>query len=141
MIEKRPFRELVDNLISQDAGISESQLEEKRVSLMNTLADLERRAQKIRKASFIACGAFVACILAVLPLEIFQLTRVPWVAPLWAVCGSNIALFTAGILVTLYTYKYRPALRRGRSDLQTMMIMELHREIVELKNRLEADER
>jgi hypothetical protein len=138
MTEHRPSYERVEELISQDAGISPSQLKEFHVQLEQSLEQLERQAQSSRRATLWAVAAVVVGYVFGLALQMTrEFTPLPYniIIPLWAV-GTWIALIIAGVLGVRYWSIHRPALERGRIDLQIAMFGELQRQIAALNHRL-----
>lgn len=127
-----------NNLINQDAGISQTQFEEFRMNLDQSLNAVEQRVQASRLATIRSVMAVVVCYLFGLVLQMTQ-QYTPFkeiVLPLWAL-ATNAALITAGVLVTRYWYKHRPALERERTDLQIAMFSELQRQLNQLNERLD----
>jgi len=139
MTETGPSKKLVEGLIAQDGGISESQFEEFRMNLAHSLESLERRAQSSRRATIRSLVAVIICYGFGHFLRMTQ-SSPPWpyeiIIPIWALC-SWIALITAGVLVARYWYKHRPALERGRTDVQIAMFGELQRQIAQLAQRID----
>lgn len=130
--QNRPHPNHVDDLLRQDAGLTEDLLRRERMQLQENLKAMEERARKVRRASWIGAGMTIATCLAVLPMEAFQLSRIPWVPVVWAIVG-NLSLITTGILLTLYWHKYRPAIDRQRSDIQMSVLAEIQRQVAELR--------
>jgi hypothetical protein len=56
-------------------------------------------------------------------------------APIWTVC-TWIAMITAATILIRYWTRHRPALERGRMDLQIAMFGELQQQIATLNQRL-----
>jgi hypothetical protein len=73
--------------------------------------------------------------LGVIPLELFQLSQFTWAVVMWSVFGW-ITMLSSLVLFFVYFGKYRPALNRGRWEVQTTAIAELQREVRELRQRL-----
>ena len=108
------------------------------MKLETSLESIQHRARSVHRASLIAAAFVVICLLAMLPLEMFRLlTEVAWVRAVWGACVWS-ALIVAGVLALLYRHKYRPAIERARSDLQTSMIADLQRQIAALSQRFDA---
>ena len=103
------------------------------MNLEKTLGSIERRARAVRRASLIASAVTIAILLLTI---LSTATGVIWVFVVLGVC-FYLALILAGVLLELYWYKYRPAVDRARSDLQTSMIADLQRQIAALSQRLD----
>lgn len=107
------------------------------MNLEKAMESIQHRARSVHRASLIAAAFVVICLLAMLPLEMFRLlTEVACVRAVWGACVWS-ALIVAGVLSLLYRHKYRPAIERARSDLQTSMIADLQRQIAALSQRLD----
>jgi hypothetical protein len=133
MTENHHGRKFAEELVSQDNGVSQFDFEEFGMNLDKSLESLERRARSVRRASLIASGLAIATlVLAMLSMA----TNVRWVVCVLGVC-FYLALIVAGVLLTLYWHKYRPAVDRTRSDLQISMISDLQRQIAALSRRLD----
>ncbi len=107
------------------------------MNLQASIQELEQKARKIQRASYWGAAATIICYLSVLPMELFHLSGISWVAPLWVVCG-NLALWPTVILVSLYTFKYKPAIERARGDLQTTILAQLQSQVAELSRKIDA---
>ena len=133
-------KSLVEGLVAQDAGISETQLKEFRMNLEQSLESLEQKAHASRRATLRAVAAVVVCYIFGFALEMtqgFSPLPINIIAPIWSLC-SFAALITTGVVVVRYWSKHRPALERGRTDLQIAMFGELQRQVSELSQRLNA---
>jgi hypothetical protein len=139
MTENNPVRKLAEDLMSHDSGMPDSQFEEFHMSLQKSVESLERRAHVVRRACFVAVGILIACYLAVIPMELFQLIRIAWVGAIWMACSWLALIATVGLL-TAYWSKFRPALQHGRTEVQTAILLELQRQIAELSRRLDKQE-
>ena len=137
MSKNRPQQTRVEDLLSQDAAVSSFQFEEFRMSLEITIQRLEQRARAVRRASLWGLGIFVTCVLLIIPLVMFGLSENQWVRLVWSGCGL-IAMFTTGVLTGIYSYRYRPALHRAKSDLQSTMMAQLQQQVAELSRRLDS---
>jgi hypothetical protein len=129
--ESHHRRKFADELVSQDNEVSRFDFGGFRMNLEQTLESIEHRAAAVRRASLIACAAFV-----VFSAATGLLAQPPWVQLVCAVC-SYASLITAGVLLGLYWHKYRPAVGRARSDLQLSMIADLQRQVAALSKRLD----
>jgi hypothetical protein len=136
MTESRSTRKFADELVSQDAAVSGFDFEEFSMNLQKKLESIEHRAGVIRRSSLIALVTAVVGYLG-LPL-LGGLLRTPawWVPAVWAACTLT-ALITAGMWLSLYWCKYRPAVDRARTDLQISMISDLQRQLAALSQRMD----
>lgn len=107
------------------------------MNLQTSIQELEKKARKIRTACYWGGAATVLCYLSVLPMELFHLTGYPWVGVLWVVIG-NIILWPTVVLVCLSLFKYEPALKRARSDLQMTLLTQLQSQVTELSRKIDA---
>ena len=137
MTEKCPQEARVDAILAQDATVSSFQFEEFRMNLEVSIQRLEQRARTIRRASLWGLGILITCVVSVIPIEMFGISRYEWVYPIWSGCGL-VAMVSTGVLTCIYSYKYRPALKRKRCDLQSMMIAQLQQQVAELSSRLDG---
>lgn len=131
-------KSLVEGLVAQDDGISETQLKEFRMNLEQSLESLELKAHSSRRATIRSLGVVTACYLVGFALQMIQnLAPLPFdlILPLWSFC-TTAALITAVVIVVRYWSLHRPALERGRIDLQITMFGELQRQVSELNERL-----
>lgn len=131
---------LVDGLIAQDTQISETQLKEFRMKLNQSLERLEQTAEASRTALIRSVGAVFVCYIFGF---VFNLTReysaLPYhiIGPAWSIC-TNVALVTMTVIAVRYWSRHRPALERGRTDLQIAMFSELQRQVAELTQRVDS---
>jgi hypothetical protein len=130
MTEGHRPRKFADELVSQDATVSEFDSKEFRMNLEEKLKSIERRAGCVRRASLIASAATIAF----LPLA--ELGSPGWLKAVSAICFFT-ALITAGVLLSLYWHMYRQAVDHARSDLQLSMIADLQQQIGKLIQRLD----
>ena len=107
------------------------------MNLEASIQHLEQRARIVRRASLWGIGILISCVLSVLPLELFGLSKYEWVLPVWSGCGLVTMLATM-VLTGIYSYRYRPALKRARNDLQSTMIAQLQQQVAELSRRLDG---
>lgn len=137
MSENRPQQTGVENLLAQDAEVSAFQFEEFRMNLEVSIQRLEQRAHIVRRASLWGLGIFITCVLSVIPMELFELSKYAWVLPVWSGCGL-VAMLATGVLTGIYSYRYRPALKRARNDLQLGTIAHLQQQVEELSHKLDG---
>lgn len=138
MSSQNPSHEYVDKLISQDAGISQSQLEEFRMQLELSVESLERQAHWTRRVLISALTTVVVCYAIGMIVNLSP--TVPWphefLMPLWSAV-TIAAMITAGVSAARYWATRRPALERARTDLQLAMFRELQHQIIQLNDRLD----
>lgn len=131
-----PARQHRDNLLKQDDGLNEETLRNERMTLAQTLETLEERAWKIQRASYVGLAVVIVCVLAILPMEAFHWRQILWVAVLWGVIGYGAFLVTV-VLLVIDWFQYRPAIERKRSKLQTTLLIDLQRQIAEVRAELD----
>lgn len=131
-----PARERRDNLLKQDEGLNEETLRNERMTLAQTLETLEERAWKLQRASYVGLAVVIVCVLAILPMEAFHWRQILWVAVLWGVIGYGAFLVTV-VLLVIDWFQYRPAIERKRSKLQTTLLIDLQRQIAEVRAELD----
>ncbi len=124
-----------EQLLAQDAATSNFNYEEFRMQLQNRISHLEKRARQLQKAMWISAGVLILCFPAVLVIEGFRLTEIPWVLPLWSGIGM-LSLFLAAVFSGIYSSRYRPLLKRAQYDLQLSMITELQAQVAEINRKL-----
>ena len=118
----------MDELLIQDAAVSEDYLTEQRRRLMAALERAERMEKLMRRAAIVSSillGGMV-CVMAAFLVQ-FPVARV--------VGGviTFILLVVAGTTLSLYNDKYRPEVSARRTDLQAVTLADLQRQIQELK--------
>jgi len=131
-----PARQRRDNLLEQDTGLNEETLRNERMTLAKTLETLEDRAWKIQRASYVGLAVVIVCILAILPMEAFHWRQILWVAVVWGVIGYG-AFLTTLVLLIIDWFRYRPAIERKRSKLQTGLLLELQQQVAEIRAELD----
>ena len=129
-------RQRRDNLLKQDAGLTEETLRNERMTLQQTLETLEDRAWKIQRASYIGLAVVIVCVLAILPMEAFRWRQIFWVVVVWAMIGYG-AFFTTLVLLVIDWFRYRPAIERKRSKLHTSLLLDLQRQVTEVRAELD----
>lgn len=140
MTEPGPTRRQQDVLIAQDTGISDTQLKEFRMQLEQSLTALEQKARSSQRATIRAIVAVILCSIAAVILNMGQgYSPLPHhiVGPIWVLCTWT-SLITAGVLIVRYWTQHRPALERGRTDLQIAMFNELQQQMAKLAQRLDT---
>ncbi|HBN77970.1 hypothetical protein [Rubinisphaera italica] len=139
MADDRPQKINRDNLLAQDAENQSFNYEEFRMNLQQNIQQLEQRGRSYQHAMYWCMGIFASCFPAVLVIEAFQLTRIFWVPPLWSGIGI-VSLLAAIWFSGIYSYKYRPALKKARHDMLWTMIAQLQSQVAEIQSRLEKKE-
>jgi hypothetical protein len=135
MVDRETKDSFTDSLIKQDAGISQSLLEEQRMKIQQTLILLDDKARASQRFTIRTIAAVVVCYIFGFAFNAAQ----PWlpghgevIAIVWTFC-TWAALITAAVAVTRYWTIHRPRLEKGRSDLQVAMFQELQRQISVLR--------
>jgi hypothetical protein len=129
-----------EDLVAQDTKVASFHFEDFRMNLEQSVERLEQRARFVRRASQWGLGVLIFCVLAVIPLQLFGLGqpgKYEWILPVWSACGL-VAMLATGVLSGVYSYRYRPALKRARSEMQLSTIDNLQQQISELKERLDG---
>ena len=128
----------IEDLVAQDAEVRSFNFEEFRMKLESSIQDLERYARIVNRALWWTFGVFLTCALLVVPLEasgIFD--RYGWLRLVWLGVGQ-VALLVTIVLAVIYSYRYRPALKRAKNDLQSAMIAQLQQQVAELSRKLDS---
>lgn len=139
MTKSAPRRQLIEGLVAQDTGISDTHLQEFRMNLEQSLEQLETRAESSRRATIRSLIAVTICYIFGFALNSIQpFSSVPFevIGPIWMLC-TWASLITAAVIVGRYWYRHRPALERGRTDMQIAMFGELQRQIADLQNQIQ----
>ncbi len=122
-------------LLHQDAAVSDTVIKELRTRLTQAVEIAERRANRVRRATFIACLVLVVTVLLeVVAIGLAQRFEVPshWLTTL----GGGmvfVSLVIAGTLLSVYNDKYRPAAGERRTELQMAILTDLQHQLSELK--------
>jgi hypothetical protein len=130
MNEKSSHRKLAEDLLKQDSGIADAQMQEHRARLVTALEGAEQKERIVGRATIVAC---VLLALMVLLMSAFLVAF-----PIGRVIGGVITfilLVVAGTLLCLYNDKYKPAVSTIRGDLQAAVLADLQRQLEELKKR------
>lgn len=139
MTEHKPKPESIDNLISQDSGINESQMKEFQMELKQSITDLEAKVLSSKKtivrlivlyAIFMVFGFAMNAGQSVVGSAYIEVILGVWVTTCW---GILIAFF---VIATRYWINHRPALENKRAELQIAMFEELQQQMAALKERL-----
>lgn len=141
MPERDSHKQRVKQLVAQDPEINETQMKEFRMQLEQTLGLWEAKAGQTRRRIVIAALVYLCSTAGYM----FYLSN--WgnanrsataetigryiVYPL--VVASLAAMIIGGLLLVLYLVKYRPRVSRGRFDLQTAMMLDLHQQVKQLQ--------
>jgi hypothetical protein len=136
MPEQQSQGELVNELLSQDKGISESQFEEVRMKIEQILNKANQQEKWVRRAILVAvCVLFLSYAAAIL-LKGHGPRLVDWVTVAWGLCVLGSLICTT-VFSLLYFIKYRPAVSRTRNELHTTILSDLQRQVAELAKRLD----
>ena len=141
MPEHDSHRQRVKKLLAQDQEINDTQLKEFRMQLEQSLETCEQKAKNARLRILIALAVYlVGFILCGLMVKLW-----PFEPPHFALAFVRNILYLSflvsalgaaliGIwLAILYVFKYSPALKRIRFELQTAMMLELQQQVAELR--------
>jgi hypothetical protein len=133
----------VKKLLAQDPEINPDNLQEFRMNLEVNLQSWEARATRLRRRILIAVITYAASMVVVL---LFGAARnslregaLATVYHVWVGVGfvmNWLALVVGLWLVVTYFYRYAPALKRARFDMQNAMIGELQQQIEQLRQEL-----
>jgi hypothetical protein len=136
MADEHDRRQQVENLVSQDPHINDTNMGDFRMQLEQNLADWERRGSRMWR---ILCISAIAYMLE-MAFALLYLNRIPaenqryWFLPFMIV---GWATFIAGIYsLIVYVGKYAPAIRKLRYDIQSAMIAELQQQVVALRDEI-----
>ena len=139
----------VKKLLAQDPEINDTQLEEFRMQLQQSIESLEENSTRTRRRVLIALAVFLAGIV------VCQFFMVLWqdaaasraaalerlLIYLPAVITTLVAALTGIWAVALYVFKYAPQLNRARFDLQTSMMLELQQQVKQLYENMDRREK
>ena len=110
------------------------------MNLERSLEKLERQAESSRRNAIRSVAAVLVCYVFAFLLNSYQ-ALAPGVAPtyilapLWSAI-TWIAMIAAVTILVRYWTRHRPALERGRTDLQIAMFAELQQQLAALNQRL-----
>jgi hypothetical protein len=136
MTDNEIQKAFTEKLISQDAGISPTSLQEQRMKIESTVESLYEKARSSQRFTIRAIAALAVCYLFGFAFN----AAGPWlpytnvIAPIWSLCTWT-AIITAAVAVIRYWTIHRPQLEKGRVDLQVAMFQELQCQISELQRR------
>lgn len=137
MTEHKPIPESIDNLISQDSGINESQMKGFQMELKQTITSLEAKVQSSKKTLvrlFVLYAILMTFGIAMSPVpadsNYGKIIMIGWVVVGW---GTLLSFF---VIATRYWVIHRPALENKRAELQIAMFEELQQQMAALKERL-----
>ena len=136
MPDQQSHGELVNELLSQDKGISESQFEEVRMKIEQTLNKAEQKIRRMRQAIYIAFCVLLVSYTAILPIQIYGAFSSKLVFAIWSniLWGSLFCIFVFSLLIFV---KYRPIISQAQNEIQTMILSDLQRQIAELAKGLD----
>jgi hypothetical protein len=152
---KRPktFAEL---LVEQDEPISETQFEEYRMHLEQTLAAAARFERRVRITAIVAWLVAILLPLGLVvvdrivrgmsPLPPIRLALPVEIHVLPGAIGNIVGvlymttMFFAWLIVLVYLIKSRPAFQRAREEYQAALFADLQRQLAELKRQSPAVE-
>lgn len=129
---------IVEKLIEQDTGISKSLLKESRMKLELSLKSLEKNAEWSRHQSTRAVVWLALCYLFGFGINLIAGSGIgvgQFVGVVWVVC-TWVAMIATAILLVRHLTIHKPALERGRTDLQIAQFNELQQQITELNEKI-----
>lgn len=138
---ERDVRQLrVKTLLAQDSEINDTQLEDFRMQLNQSIESLEEKSKRTRRRILITLAVFLpGMVICNFLVAIWQDAAPNATAAI--VRGAIylpflIAMLAAALtgiwLVALYVFKYAPQLHRARFDVQTSMMLELQEQLKQL---------
>jgi len=143
---ERDLRQLrVKKLLAQDPEINDTQLEDFRMQLNQSIESLEEKSKRTRRRILTALAIFlpgmVICnFLVVLWHDAAPNATAALVRGLiyWPFLIAVLAAALTGIwLVALYVFKFAPQINRARFDAQTSMMLELQQQVKQLHENME----
>ncbi len=135
----------VEKLLAQDPEINDTQLNEFRRQLNESIELLEQKSKRTRRriltalaiylAAMVICSFFVVLWQDAAPNATAGIVRglVYFSFAISALVAALIGIW----LVALYVFKYAPQLNRARFDVQTSMMLELQQQVQQLHENLE----
>lgn len=139
----------VDKLLAQDPEISDSELEEFRMQMDQSIELLEQKSKGTRRRILIALAIYlvgmVICWLSVLlwhgaaTSATAGLVRglLHWLFAVTAIVAALTGIWGAAV----YVFKYAPQLSRARFDLQMSMMVELQQQVKQLREDMDRRNR
>ncbi len=144
MRDSEAVRNQVLRLLSQDQQINQSSTKEFRMKLEATLVAWEHKAQRVRRALLTTIGVCVfVYFVGIFAIPRFdearRLMADSWMSSVYTVVigawfvVAVLSFFVGGYMLLLYLFKYAPAVKRARFDVQTTMLLELQEQIIQLR--------
>lgn len=138
MTEPAPREELVNNLLAQDSGLSQTRMEEQRMQLEQNIDKAERQARHMRIGIYLSIGTYLTAF-ALLPfLEAMGDRMGPVLNMVWVI-ALTAAPLCAIWFIAVYLIKYRPAVGKTRTEFQNTIILQLQQQVAELTERLSKE--
>ena len=139
----------VKRLLAQDPEINETQMEEFRMELQESLEAWEERSRRTRRRILIALGVYLAGMVICWFLALRWREAAPdataalWRGLLyWPPLASALVAALAGFwMIALYAFKYAPQLNRTRFEMQLSVMLELQRQVKRLCEHFEQREK
>lgn len=138
MTERSPREELVNNLLAQDSKLSQTQMEEQRMRLEQTIDRAERQARHVRIGIYLSIGTYLTAF-ALLPFLAAVGNRMGTALNMVWVIALTAAPLCAIWFIVVYLVKYRPAVGQTRTEFQNTIILQLQQQVAELTERLSKE--
>jgi hypothetical protein len=133
--------EFVDALLAQDNFLTSPGLAEHRIKVIQRVAKAqlwEKRARRLVLVAGSACLVILVILFAGAATEIFKILELPE----WMRTGLALIVILSPtavlLLLGLYFVRYRLELIRARKQAREQALLELPRQITELRNELEG---
>lgn len=128
--------DFLETLLKQGPQLSAAQYAEYRRQLHEKLARFEREEKSMRRIVYVTCGLTGALYLGLFGLAANRVGDLPSVVASALVVGIILLpLFTLFFLM-LYFLKYRPRLQDANREDQRALLVELQRQLNELRDKL-----
>jgi len=149
MSDSQSFGDQVKKLLAQDPNINELQTKEFRMQLESSLMSWEEKAARVRRAlAYMLTILGGTYLIGIFFMPMYSLARqqaadewmrnlYSFVIAAWVTVGL-VSLVVGTYLLFLYLFKYAPALKKARFDVQSAMILELQEQMVQMRQELRS---
>jgi hypothetical protein len=143
---ERDLHELrVKKLLAQDPKINDSQLEELRMQLDQSIETLEQKSKRTRRRILIALAIFLPAMAVCNVFAAIWQDAAPDAGAAivrgliyWPILIATLASALTGIwLVAVYVFKVAPQINSARFDTQKAMMLELQQQVKQLHEHME----
>ena len=139
MPENNSRRQRIEKLLAQDPNINDSQLEEFRRQLNESIELFEQKSKRTRRRILIAMAVYLAAMVICSFFVVLWQDAAPnatagilrGIVYLPFAVSALVAALTGIWLAALYVFKYTPQIDRARFDVQTSMMLELQQQLHE----------